>query len=505
MEEIIKMKGIVKSFESILANDGIDFELRRGEIHGLLGENGAGKTTLMNILYGLYSPDTGEIYVNGERVAIKSPFDAIRLGISMVHQNFKLIQSHTVVENIVLGLKDLSFFFPTRAIEKKVIEFSQKYGFKIDLYTPVWQLSAGEKQRVEIVKAFCRNAEVFILDEPTSMLTPTETKELFKLLRLLKEEGKSVILITHKLDEVLEVCDRVTVLRGGRKVQTVDIDTVDKKDIAKMMFEQDISFKMRENGRGKFDRGVILEVKNVFILNDKNLLAVKDVSFNIHKGEIFGIAGVAGNGQKELLEAITGLRKVARGNIYILGEDVTNMGPREILDKRVAHVPEERIRMGIVPSMSLEENIILRSYDRKPFSDGIFLKYSVISNHAKDLISKYNISALDVKIPAISLSGGNIQKLILARELAISPILLVASHPTQGLDIKSTQQIHRLLLEQKENGCAILLVSEDIQELLELSDRIAVMFNGRISGIRHTEETTIEEIGSLMVGGEDRG
>ena len=504
MEKVIQMKGIVKSFGNIVANNRVDFDLREGEIHGLLGENGAGKTTLMNILYGLYSPDAGEIYIDGNRVDIKSPSDAINFGISMVHQNFKLIQSHTVVENVALGLKGTGFFFPARTVERRIREFSQKYGFKIDPHTPVWQLSAGEKQRVEIVKAFCRNAKVFILDEPTSMLTPAETGELFKLLRLLRDEGKSIILITHKLDEVLEVCDRITVLRGGKKIKTVDIDEVNKKDLASMMFDQEISFLGRENRMRKVDKDVILEIKNISVLNDKNFLAVKDVSFDIHRGEIFGIAGVAGNGQKELVEAITGLRRTVNGNIYILGKDVTNVGPREILDKGVAHVPEERIRMGVVPSMSLEENFILRSYDKEPFSNGLFLRYDVISDYAKELISRYKISALDEKSPAITLSGGNIQKLILARELAISPVLIVASHPTQGLDIKSIQQIHELLLKQKGEGCAVLLISEDIQELLSLSDRIAVMFDGRISGIRNTDETTIEEIGMLMVGGGDR-
>jgi simple sugar transport system ATP-binding protein len=321
---------------------------------------------------------------------------------------------------------------------------------------------------------------------------------------LLRVEGKSIILITHKLDEVLEVCDRITVLRGGKKIKTVDINEINKKDLASMMFDQEISFLGRENHMRKVDKDIILEIKNISVLNDKNLLAVKDVSFNIHRGEIFGIAGVAGNGQKELVEAITGLRRTVNGNIYILGRDVTNVGPREILDKGVAHVPEERIRMGVVPSMSLEENFILRSYNKEPFSDGLFLRYDVISNHAKELISRYKISALDEKSPAITLSGGNIQKLILARELTISPVLIVASHPTQGLDMKSIQQIHELLLKQKEDGCAVLLISEDIQELLSLSDRIAVMFDGRISGIRNTDETTIEEIGMLMVGGGDR-
>lgn len=500
MEKILQMKGITKRFGNIVANDRIDFELDRGEIHGLLGENGAGKTTLMNILYGLYSPDEGEIYINGAKVDIKSPHDAIRLGISMVHQNFKLIQSHTVVENVALGLQDTKFFYPTRLIEKKIRDFSQKYNFKIDPTTPVWQLSAGEKQRVEIIKAFCRKAKIFILDEPTTMLTPNETRELFRLLRLLREEGISIILITHKLDEVINVCDRVTVLRGGKKVDTVEINKVDKEELTRMMFGQDIDLKGRDQYIGNFREDVVLEVRDLTVLNDKGIVAVKDVSFDIHRGEIFGIAGVSGNGQRELIEAITGLRRVIKGSIKILGEDVTNMGVKEILNRRVAHIPEERMRVGIVPSMSLEENAILRSYDKSPFSKGLMLDYSIISDYAKELISEYKISALDEKVPAGTLSGGNIQKLILARELSISPIIIIASHPTQGLDVRSIQQIHELLLRKKEEGCAILLVSEDLQELIDLSDRIAVMFNGSIKRIMDIDRVNIEEIGSLMVG-----
>lgn len=500
MKKILQMNGITKRFGNILANDGIDFEVNKGEIHGLLGENGAGKTTLMNILYGLYTPDEGEIYINGNKVEIRSPYDAIRLGISMVHQNFKLIQSHTVVENVALGLKGTKFFFPNKLVEEKIRFFSERYGFKIDPNTPIWQLSAGEKQKVEIVKAFCRNANIFILDEPTTMLTPSETKELFRLLRLLKEEGISVILITHKLDEVMEVCDRVTVLRSGKKVGTVDIDKINKDEITRMMFGQEITLKEREEYVSNFDKNIVLEIKNLTVLNDKGLPAVKDVSFDIHRGEIFGIAGVSGNGQKELIEAITGLRRVVKGSIKILGEDVTNVGVKEMLNKKVAHIPEERMRMGIVPSMSLEENIILRNYDKPPFSSGLLLDYNVISEYARNLISEYSISASDEKVPAGTLSGGNVQKLILARELSISPVLIIASHPTQGLDVRSTQQIHEMLLKKKEEGCAILLVSEDLQELMNLSDRIAVMFKGSISGVVNIDRANVEEIGSLMVG-----
>lgn len=500
MERILLMKGITKRFGDIVANDRVDFEVNRGEIYGLLGENGAGKTTLMNILYGIYTPDEGDIYIDGTKVNIRSPYDAIRFGISMVHQNFKLVQSHTVAENVALGLKDTGFFYPTRLVKRKIEEFSKRYGFKIDSNTPVWQLSAGEKQRVEIIKAFCRDARIFILDEPTTMLTPIEIKELFNLLKLLKEEGVSIVLITHKLDEVMEVCDRVTILRSGKKVDTVDTSRVEKEDLARMMFGQDINLRSRTQFVSSFENDVILELRDLTVLNDKGLVAVKDVSFDIHRGEIFGIAGVSGNGQRELIEAITGLRRVAKGSIRILGEDVTNMKVKEILNRRVAHIPEERMRLGIVPSMSLEDNVILRNYDKSPFSNGLLLDYSVISDYAKELIAEYRISALDSKVPAGTLSGGNIQKLILARELSISPVLIIASHPTQGLDIRSSQQIHNLLLKKKEEGCAILLVSEDLQELLDLSDRIAVMFNGSIRGIKDIEEVSIEEIGSLMVG-----
>lgn len=500
MEKILQMKGITKRFGNIIANDKIDFELNKGEIHGLLGENGAGKTTLMNILYGLYTPDEGEIYIDGIRVKIRSPNDAIKLGISMVHQNFKLIQSHTVVENVALGLKDASFFYPNRQIEKKIKAFSERYNFRIDPSALIWQLSAGEKQRVEIIKAFCRNARIFILDEPTTMLTPTETKDLFKLLKLLKEEGISIVLITHKLDEVMEVCDRITILSGGKRIDTIDVGSVDKDELARMMFGQNIVLKEREEYSISFYEDVVLEVRDLTVLNDKGLPAVKDVSFDVHRGEILGLAGVSGNGQRELIEAITGLRKVVKGSIKILDEDVTNIGAKGILNKGVAHIPEDRMRMGIVPSMSLEENVILRNYDKAPFSSSLLLDYNIISEYAKEIISKYRISALDEKVPAGTLSGGNIQKLILARELSISPVLIIASHPTQGLDVRSTQQIHELLLKKKKEGCAILLVSEDLQEIMDLSDRIAVMFNGAIRGIIDIDRANIEKIGSLMVG-----
>lgn len=497
-EVIIRMKGIVKRFPGVVANDHIDFEVMAGEIHALLGENGAGKTTLMNILYGIYRPDEGEIYVRGEKVTIRSPRDAIELGIGMVHQHFMLVYPHTVAENIVLGLSSSKFLFPTREVGDKIEEISEKYGLKVDPRAKVWQLSAGEQQRVEIIKALYRGADVLILDEPTTMLAPGEINELFSILRRMAEEGRTVIFITHKLDEVMAISDRVTVLRRGKVVATLETPTTTKEELTRMMVGRDVLFRLR---RKPVERGkVVLEVKGLRALSDKGIVALKDVSFALYEGEILGIAGVAGNGQRELVEVITGLRKAMDGKVFILGEDVTNRSPGEIVEKGVAHIPEERIRVGLVPSMSVEENLILKNYRFPPFSRRIFLNSSFISEHAESLISEYDIVTPSRDTPAKLLSGGNIQRLILARETSEEPPLIVAAHPTYGLDVGATEHIRRLLLEQRERGAAILLVSEDLEEVMTMSDRIAVMFKGEIVGIVDASEAKVEEIGLMMLG-----
>ena len=492
------MKHIVKRFPGVVANAGITFEARAGEVHALLGENGAGKTTLMNILYGIYQPDEGEIYVRGRRVRIHSPRDAIALGIGMVHQHFMLVHSHTVAENVILGLRDVPFIRPTEAVKEKIAEFSRRYGLKIDPDAYIWQLSAGEQQRVEIIKALYRGVDVLILDEPTTMLTPGEARELFHTLRRMAEEGRTVIFITHKLEEVMEVSDRVTVLRKGKVVGTMNTAETNERELARMMVGRDVIFHLE---KAPIRPGnVVLQVEHLHALNDKGLPALRDVSFTIREGEILGIAGVAGNGQRELVEVITGMRPATGGRVIIDGEDVTNKSPREILARGVAHVPEERMHMGMVPNMSVAENLILKGYDRPPFSRGLFLDTRAVREHAERIIHEFQIATPSPWTPAKLLSGGNIQRLILGRELSLKPRLIVAAHPTYGLDVGATEYIRQILLQERERGAAILLVSEDLEEILTLSDRIAVMFEGRIMGILEAREADVETIGAMMAG-----
>lgn len=498
MPVLVRMKNITKKFPEVIANHKIDFELEDNEIHALLGENGAGKTTLMNILYGLYRPDEGEIYVQERRVKISSPRDAIRLRIGMVHQYFKLVSSHTVVENIVQGLPWANFFFPERKVKKKIRELSETYGLKVEPDAPIWQLSSGEQQRVEIIKALLREVKVLILDEPTTMLTPTETKELFSLLRRTAKEGCSVVFITHKLNEVMAISDRVTVLRNGKKVTTLRVSQTDPQELTRMMIGEEVPSPLKRKAARKGE--TVLEVKNLSALNDKNLLALKNISFSVRQGEILGIAGVAGNGQRELTEVITGLRKAVQGKVIIRGKEITNLSPRQVSNEGVAHIPEDRLRIGVVPELSVMKNLILKTHRRRPFCKGLFLNLRFIHQYTRELIAKYRIITPSQNSPVSELSGGNIQRLILARELSQEPDLVIASHPTYGLDFKTTQQIRSVLLGQRKKGTAILLVSEDLEEIMSLSDHIGVMFEGEIRLLKEAQELTIEEIGSMMTG-----
>lgn len=495
---LLEMRGIYKKFPGVIANNNINFTVRGGEIHALLGENGAGKTTLMNILYGIYHPDSGEIYTNGEKVSIRSPRDAIEVGIGMVHQHFMLIPTHTVAENIALGFKEVPFLYPTKVVEERIRDFTEKYGLKINPKAKIWQLSAGEQQRVEIVKALFREASLLILDEPTSVLTPKETEELFLILKKLGEEGHSVIFITHKLEEVMDISDRVTVLRKGKVIATVNTCDTNKKELAKMMVGREVIFQLE---REKVEKGEkVLEVKELSVENDRGLMAVKKISFDVHKHEIFGIAGVSGNGQRELVEAITGLRKAKSGKVKILGVDVTNTSPKTIGDVGVAHIPEERIRFGIVPNLTVYENVVLRDYYHEPFSSGIFLNYPYIKNYSEKIVKEFSIDTPSIETPVKLLSGGNIQKLILAREISTKSNLIIAAHPTYGLDVAATEYIRKLLLKKREEGAAILLVSEDLEEIFELSDRISVMFEGEFMGILPREKANLQDIGLMMAG-----
>ncbi|KUK26822.1 MAG: ABC transporter ATP-binding protein [Acetothermia bacterium 64_32] len=495
---MLLMQDIVKAFPGVVANDHVTFEVRAGEVHALLGENGAGKTTLMNILYGLYRPDSGHIFIKGKEVHIRSPRDAIAHGIGMVHQHFKLVYPHTVAENVALGLSGTPFFRPARAVERGLVELSQRYGLPVDPKARVWQLSAGEQQRVEILKALYRGAEILILDEPTSVLTPQETAELFKVLSRMKEEGHAVIFITHKLSEVMEVADRVTVMRRGKVVDTLPVSQTDKVSLARMMVGREVVFRLSKGECSPGEEALVLE--DVHVMGDRGLPALKGVSLRVCRGEILGVAGVAGNGQRELVEVVCGLRRVQSGRVIVLGKDLTNRSARRVADVGVAHIPEERLRMGIVPGMTVEDNLILKRHHRPPFSRGPFLKLREIRRFASRSIEEYEIMTPSLRTPAKLLSGGNIQKLILARELSGRPGLVVAAHPTYGLDVGATELIRQLLIRQRDSGAGVLLVSEDLDEIMSLSDRIAVMFGGEIMGILPAAEASLEEIGLMMAG-----
>ena len=495
----LEIKGISKSFQGFYANKDIHLHVESGEILGLLGENGAGKTTLMNILYGLYQPDEGgELLINGKPISIKNPVDSINHGIGMVHQHFMLVQNHSVLENIALGYKDTPFFFPKIKIREKVAEFSKKFNFKIDLDQKVWQLSAGEQQRIEILKALLNGADLLILDEPTSVLTPQEITELIEILRMMKDQGHSIIFISHKLDEIMEICDRVAVLQKGTIAGEAKTAGMDKKSLARMMVGREVVFNMDKEKLPQGNR--VLSVNQIHVSGDKGLPAVKNVSFDLFQNEILGIAGVAGNGQRELAEAITGIRKINDGSVKIGEEEISNKSPREIYDHGVSHVPEERIRFGIAPGLYLYDNAILKQHHLEKFSRRYFLKYNEVKEHTQGLVKDFNVSTHSINNQIRNLSGGNIQKLILGREISETPQLLVASHPTYGLDVGATEFMREHLLSLRRQGTSVLLFSEDLEEIFELCDRVAVIFDGEFMGILDTADADIEDIGLMMAG-----
>ena len=494
---LLALHEISKTFPGVVANDRVTLDVRPGEIHALLGENGAGKTTLMSILYGLLQPDAGEITVRGQPTRIRSPADAIAAGIGMVPQHFLLVRRHTVAENIALALATLPFFFPGRRAEDRIREVGSHYGLVVDPRAAIWQLSVSEQQRVEILKALLRGAQILILDEPTSVLTPQEVNFLNSVLRQMKADGHAVIFITHKLDEVFAVADRVSVLRKGRLIGTVDIASADKRTLARMMVGRDIEF--GQLARPAASGSDALTVTDLWVQGDRGQAAARGVSFTVRAGEIFGIAGVAGNGQRELIEAVTGLRKPDHGRVTVLGKDITGKTAQAVYAAGVAHVPEERIRMGIVGTMTVAENLILRRYRYPPFARGPLLDSHAMLQFARRLILEYNIATPRPTTLAKLLSGGNIQRLILARELSAQPALIVAAHPTSGLDVSATDQIHRLFVQRRDAGTGVLLVSEDLEEVMRLSDRVAVMFGGQLVGIVPAG-TDREAIGLMMAG-----
>jgi len=506
----VEMKQITKKFLRVVANDHVNFELVAGEVHAILGENGAGKTTLMNILFGLYHPDEGEIYIQGRKVSLKSPREAINRGIGMIHQHSSLVRSLTVLENILLGLKSSKApFLDTKKAEEKMKKLSEKYHIKIGPRDKIWQLSVGERRWVEILQILYRDANVLILDEPTTTLTPQEVEELFEIIRNMTKEGRSVVFITHKIKEVLAISDRITVLRDGKVVGTKETDRADIENLAKMMVGQRIDSRL---GQSKIEKGdIVLEVGGLKALGDNGLVALKGVSFAVRQGEILGIAGVSGNGQRELAETIMGMRKAVEGKLLVDGQNLTNKSTKEIIQKRVGYIPEDRINYGLLMNFSVAHNMILGVHRHSPFAESklplikkkLFLNQQQITRYAKQLISEFDVRTPSELVPVKHLSGGNLQKLILARILSQNPRLLIACQPTRGLDIKATEFIKRKLLEEREKGKAILLISTDLDEILSVSDRIAVMFAGEIMGVMSADKVEISQIGLMMAGMKD--
>jgi simple sugar transport system ATP-binding protein len=498
-DTVLEARGITKRFPGVVANDRIDFDIRAGEIHAILGENGAGKTTLMNILFGLYQPDEGEIYVGGKRVHYRSPLDAIDLGIGMVHQNRKLIPAHTVVENIILGHPRGGKILNLRRAGEEITELCDKYGFKIDLKAKVWQLSEGEKQVVEILKALYRGARILILDEPTSALAPPETKKLLASIEAMARDELAIVpFITHKLPIVLAISERVTVLRRGRVTARLATADVTETILAKEMVGREVIFRMerREVEKGK----PVLQVDNLSALSDKGYLALKGVSFSIHEGEIFGIAGVSGNGQHELAEILAGLRRPERGRVILAGQDITYASSLKRWQKGVGYIPPERVDVGSIGDFSLVENVMMNYFFDADFCGRGIVDYPKIRRLTQEILSEYDVVAPSPDTPAKSLSGGNLQKLILARVLSRKPRLLVANLPTQGLDVGATEFVRNKLMEAKEEQAGILLISEDLDEILSLSDWVAPIYEGEFMDIVPGEEATRESVGAMMAG-----
>lgn len=494
----LSLRNIWKAFYGQNVNKGINLEIQSGEILGLLGENGAGKTTLMNILYGLYRPDKGQVLINGEETRIESCRDAISLGIGMVHQHFMLVENMSVWENIALGEKKLPFWNPKPKIIEKIKACSEKYGLNVPIEARIWQLSVGQQQRVEILKAIFHGAELLILDEPTSVLTPDEITELFTILHQMKEEGHSAIIISHKLDEIMTICDKVMVIRKGEYIGSRKVAGTNTDELTTMMVGDTFTtdFKKEKISPGS----VTIRVEDLHAPGDRGEPALDGVSFEIRQNEIFGIAGVSGNGQRELVESLTGLRKSTSGKIFLQGKDVTNKSSRVMHNMGISHIPEERIRFGIVPNLFISENAVLKKHHTHPFSKVFFLDYKHVEQHAEDLIANYNIDTPGSSTPVKNLSGGNIQKLILGREISQKPSLLVASHPTYGLDIQSARYIRQTLLAHRRDGGAILLVSEDLEELFMLCDSIAVLYRGKAKGVFADDAFDKQTIGRLMAG-----
>ncbi|CJT10269.1 ABC transporter ATP-binding protein [Streptococcus pneumoniae] len=499
-ENVIEMRDITKVFGGFVANDKINLHLRKGEIHALLGENGAGKSTLMNMLAGLLEPTSGEIAVNGQVVNLDSPSKAASLGIGMVHQHFMLVEAFTVAENIILGSElTKNGVLDIAGASKEIKALSERYGLAVDPSAKVADISVGAQQRVEILKTLYRGADILIFDEPTAVLTPSEIDELMAIMKNLVKEGKSIILITHKLDEIRAVSDRVTVIRRGKSIETVEIAGATNADLAEMMVGRSVSFKTEK--QASKPKEVVLSIKDLVVNENRGVPAVKNLSLDVRAGEIVGIAGIDGNGQSELIQAITGLRKVESGSIELKGDSIVGLHPRQITELSVGHVPEDRHRNGLILEMMISENIALQTYYKEPHSKNGILNYSNITSYAKKLMEEFDVRAASELVPAAALSGGNQQKAIIAREIDRDPDLLIVSQPTRGLDVGAIEYIHKRLIEERDNGKAVLVVSFELDEILNVSDRIAVIHDGKIQGIVSPETTNKQELGVLMAGG----
>jgi general nucleoside transport system ATP-binding protein len=500
---VLELRGITKQFPGVLANDHIDFDLRRGEVHALLGENGAGKSTLMSILYGLYTADSGEILMDGKPVTISSPKHAIELGIGMVHQHFMLIPVMTVTENIVLAEEPVhgGVLLDYNAAEEKVRELSQSFGLAVNPHALIEKITVGQQQRVEILKALYRGAEILILDEPTAVLTPQEAKELFEIIESLKAQGKSIVFITHKLNEVLEISDRITVLRRGKQIETINREGATEAGLARSMVGREVLLRVEK--RPGEPGEPLLRVQDLVVRDDRGLEAVRGVTFEVRAGEIVGVAGVDGNGQSELIDALTGLRHVAGGSIMVGKEDLTRASARDALDAGIGHIPEDRHRRGLVLDFNLAENLVLHDYGKQPFSRFGWLSPRRWVNSARGLLKEFDVRGGGPTTRAGSLSGGNQQKVVIAREVSRDPQVLIAAQPTRGLDVGAIEFVHRRLVEQRDAGKAVLLVSLELEEVVSLSDRILAIYEGQIAG-EFPPDVSEEEIGFAMIGGKRR-
>jgi ABC-type uncharacterized transport system ATPase subunit len=500
MDYVVEMLNIRKEFPGVVANDDITLQLRKGEVHALLGENGAGKSTLMGMLFGMYRPDRGTIKVKGQEVTIANPNVANKLGIGMVHQHFKLVSNFTVTENIVLGIEPRrGLVLDVGRASKRIEQLSEQYGLNVDPYAKIEDISVGMQQRVEILKMLYRDAEVLILDEPTAVLTPQEIIDLGKIVKNLISEGKSIILITHKLKEIKALADRCTVIRRGRTMGTVDVPTTSLEAMAEMMVGREVTFKVNKVVSSPGE--VVLSIQSLSMKNSKKVLALNNFSLEVRAGEIVGVAGVDGNGQSELIEGITGLRKAESGSILFNGEEIKDKSIRSRIESGIGHIPEDRQKRGLVLDYSMEENMILEVYDREPFSKRGILNKKYIRQYAERIIEKFDVrSGRGATAIARSLSGGNQQKAIVGREFELNPTLLIAVQPTRGLDVGSIEYIHRRLIEHRDHGKAVLLISLELDEVLNVSDRIAVINNGELIGVVQADETNENEIGLMMAG-----